>query len=336
MSYPDNTFLPQMLSPTAYEMGRYGRTPVSHFYGLPNITIPLTEVRAKNYKLPVTLSYNAGGHKPEQHPGWTGLGWSFHAGGSIVRVTNGMKDELSTGECNYLFPEDSSIIPNDPGYLQHINEVQTETDWNDKNTLSSKSVRWREFEPDEYIINMDGIHASFYIIGTNKIAIVSKDESVFELEKCEVVTVGADNSFDIYFGKFEKGLNARRYNYIKGFIIRDKRGNRYIFGGDDTAIEYSVVQYAHRGNNEAVGDWKAIATANAWMLTKIERADGEVITFEYEKNGVPIVLRDIHHGELYAEESSYYNIQNDTYNDWLDNRCTNYNFHFIIHINTPI
>lgn len=92
MSYPDLQFVPQMLSPTAYEMGRYGRTPASHFYGLPNIAIPLTEVRAKGFTLPVTLSYNAGGNKPEQHPGWVGLGWSLSAGGSIVRVINGMSD----------------------------------------------------------------------------------------------------------------------------------------------------------------------------------------------------------------------------------------------------
>ena len=65
MSYSDNPFIPQMLSPTSYEIGRYGRTPASHFYGLPNISIPLTEVRAKGYSLPVSLSYHAGGHKPE-------------------------------------------------------------------------------------------------------------------------------------------------------------------------------------------------------------------------------------------------------------------------------
>lgn len=80
MSYNDDRFIPQMLSPTAYEMGKYGRTPASHFYGLPNIAIPLTEVRAKGMTLPITLSYNAGGNKPDQHPGWAGLGWSLNAG----------------------------------------------------------------------------------------------------------------------------------------------------------------------------------------------------------------------------------------------------------------
>lgn len=61
MSYQNNPFVPQMLSPTAYEIGRFGKTPASHFYGLPNIAIPLTEVRAKGFSLPISLSYNAGG-----------------------------------------------------------------------------------------------------------------------------------------------------------------------------------------------------------------------------------------------------------------------------------
>ena len=34
MSYSDNPFIPQMLSPTSYEIGRYGRTPTSHFYAV--------------------------------------------------------------------------------------------------------------------------------------------------------------------------------------------------------------------------------------------------------------------------------------------------------------
>ena len=110
MSYPDNTFLPQMLSPSAYEIGRYGRTPVSYFHGLPNISIPLTEVRARGFTIPVSLSYHAGGNKPDQHPGWVGLGWSLQAGGSIVRVINGMKDEMSRQEYNYIHASNIPMI----------------------------------------------------------------------------------------------------------------------------------------------------------------------------------------------------------------------------------
>lgn len=76
MSYQDNPFVPQMLSPTAYEIGRFGKTPASHFYGLPNIAIPLTEVRAKGFSLPISLSYNAGEINLTSIPdGWV---WDGH------------------------------------------------------------------------------------------------------------------------------------------------------------------------------------------------------------------------------------------------------------------
>lgn len=94
--------LPQYFSPEAAEIGKYGKVPVSYFNGLPNITVPLTSLQAKNYSLPVYLSYHAGGNKPEQHPGWVGLGWSLHAGGRISRVINGMIDEMSPHHFYYL------------------------------------------------------------------------------------------------------------------------------------------------------------------------------------------------------------------------------------------
>ena len=48
--------LPQVFSPNAAELGKYGKIPVSYFNGLPNISIPLTELRAKGYTLPIYLT----------------------------------------------------------------------------------------------------------------------------------------------------------------------------------------------------------------------------------------------------------------------------------------
>ncbi len=44
--------LPQLLSPNAAELGRYGKNPVNYFNGLPGIVVPLTSVHAKGYELP--------------------------------------------------------------------------------------------------------------------------------------------------------------------------------------------------------------------------------------------------------------------------------------------
>lgn len=86
----DSTY--QVFSPNAAELGKYGKIPVSYFTGIPNISVPLTEVKGKNLTLPVHLTYHADGNKPEQHPGWVGQGWTLHAGGCINRIINGWKD----------------------------------------------------------------------------------------------------------------------------------------------------------------------------------------------------------------------------------------------------
>ena len=112
-----NDDLPQVFSPNAAELGKYGKIPVSYFNGLPNISIPLTELRAKGYTLPVYLTYHARGNKPDQHPGWVGLGWTLHAGGCINRIVNGKKDELDRDE---IISINGGSGPGfNPGYYWH-------------------------------------------------------------------------------------------------------------------------------------------------------------------------------------------------------------------------
>jgi hypothetical protein len=47
LGYAQAPDLPQVFSPNAAELGKYGKIPVSYFNGLPNISIPLTELKAK-------------------------------------------------------------------------------------------------------------------------------------------------------------------------------------------------------------------------------------------------------------------------------------------------
>lgn len=68
--------LPQVFSPDAAELGKYGRIAVNYFNGLP-----------------VYLSYHASGNRPDSHPGWVGQGWSLHAGGCINRNTDNCENE---------------------------------------------------------------------------------------------------------------------------------------------------------------------------------------------------------------------------------------------------
>lgn len=83
-------------SPNAASLGRYGEIPVGYYTGVPQIDIPLYEISANAFKLPISISYHAGGNRVSEEAGWVGLGMSLNFGGMISRVFKG-KDDLETG-----------------------------------------------------------------------------------------------------------------------------------------------------------------------------------------------------------------------------------------------
>ena len=301
---------PQILSPNAHEMGKYGKVPVSYFNGLPNISVPLTEVRAKGYTLPVYLTYYAGGNRPDQHPGWVGQGWSLHAGGSITRIIHGRKDDLSKEEYEGTLINGGYIPSFDPGYLFHSSATQNQINWNNNDSLFYYTYHGgyetMDHEPDEFLLNIEGLQATFFITGDNEIKIVSKGDASFDVSW--TTETDSDNTGLVMYTHPSNQNNkrrARRFTYLKSFVVRDREGNAYYFGGDDNAIEYSIVQYSNIVQTGATSfqntsSGKAIATANSWMLTRIERPDGEVISFSYKQDGIPIVVHDYHYGFVYT------------------------------------
>lgn len=287
--------LPQVFSPNAAELGKYGKIPVSYFNGLPNISIPLTELKAKGYTLPIYLTYHAGGNKPDQHPGWVGLGWTLHAGGCINRIVNGMVDEQTSSDS--VFSEATGI-----GYYRHMSDIQSAA-WTSPEDLQPllNNMTGHEYEPDEFQINVEGIHASFYLYGPDDIRIVSQDDIDFTVHM-EL----NDTRLNIPILRYMHGLhaiNAPLGSYFKRIVLTLNDGTRYIFGGDDNSIEFSIRQitsHSQTGDHyEADGEWMTTAQADTWMLSQVERPNGEVVAFSYRKDGQIIVRNDVHNYSEY-------------------------------------
>jgi len=95
------TDIPKIIppSPNAASLGKYGDIPVSLYTGMPNVSLPLFEVKYGNFSLPVSLSYQSQGMKVEEKAGWVGLNWALNAGGVITRSVRGNADE--NGYWNY-------------------------------------------------------------------------------------------------------------------------------------------------------------------------------------------------------------------------------------------
>lgn len=303
LSLRAQTDLPQVFSPNAAELGKYGKIPVSYFNGLPNISIPLTELRAKGHTLPIYLTYHAGGNKPEQHPGWVGMGWTLHAGGCINRIVNGLKDEMSLYEYKNVYHANPNC---NPGYLNHAFDTQDEINWDSAAELEEEMAevittdqycpvirRSLDREPDEFQVNIEDIHASFYFVSAQNIKIVSKDESDFTVSY--TVKSGGNGSTTIELFHADIGFSPIRvstFDYIDSFVLTNHDGTKYYFGQDESAIEFSVTPNINQQG--ASSGFSGTATANSWMLTRIERPDGESVVFQYVKNGTPIICEDSH------------------------------------------
>lgn len=106
-------------SPQAWNFLQYGKTPISHFTGIPSINLLLDEVGSGDVKIPVALNYNIGAVKPDLHPGWTGLGWNMPIGGVINRKVRGLADE-------FTFQQNGTGVTYNNGYRNGSNGAISE------------------------------------------------------------------------------------------------------------------------------------------------------------------------------------------------------------------
>lgn len=88
-------------SPNAASFATFGIVPVSLYEGIPNVSLPIYNVKAGSLSLPISLDYNYNGLKPKQDASWVGLGWNLSAGGVITRVVQGQVDGSRSTGFNY-------------------------------------------------------------------------------------------------------------------------------------------------------------------------------------------------------------------------------------------
>lgn len=94
-------------SPTSQQFHRYGDIPISHYTGIPDISIPIYTIKTGDISVPIYLSYHSGGTRIAdlQEFGYIGLGWTLQAGGMISRQINGLPDHGLIGDVKDGFPD---------------------------------------------------------------------------------------------------------------------------------------------------------------------------------------------------------------------------------------
>ncbi|MGN7722115.1 hypothetical protein [Chitinophaga sp. 22620] len=133
-------------SPTASSLGKYGEVPVGHYTGIPQIAIPIYDVKEGSLSCPVSLSYYGGGVKVEEISSWVGLGWSLRAGGVISRSVRGLPDESGS----FFLPGNNLtgyLAGGQPGFPEFLRGIERQTE---------------DGESDIYTFSVGDMNGSFF------------------------------------------------------------------------------------------------------------------------------------------------------------------------------
>ncbi len=248
-------------SPNAASMGLYGEIPVSLFTGIPNISIPIYNVKEKGMEYSISLTYHAGGFRPDVHPSWVGMGWNLDFGGVITRTVNKLPDEWKN--------DDYDIY----GYYYH-NRLNN-WDWASTDTLASMSSPWLESrldrQPDEFSFNFLGYSGKFYLDHTRKWRVQSNKNIKVVFEEEDII-----NPFfhDNIPPTQSSGISEKCFGK---FILVDDQGIKYTFGTSN-AIEYSS------SITPPDMDYRNWLIATSWHLVDITMPDNSGgVSIEYER-----------------------------------------------------
>lgn len=259
-------------SPEIAGLGEYGKVPVSLYTGIPDISVPLYELKAGNFTLPLSASYHLASVKPNAQPGCLGLGWSLQAGGYITRTVHGFYDEKceSNGYAS--------------GYYTHVTKLQNMN--NEQFAEATKHIQGQsgdfyELSADEFSFSFCGYSGNFYYKGNGQWHVVSEQDIKVEFNPAN--GEGFINAAQLDSRIPLSGWNARERNnrFFNKFTLVTPDGCRYEFGGLQ-ATEYSAPYY---GRN----DGELIPTS--WKLVKITTADKRVVEFSYDTSRVMCDLK---------------------------------------------
>lgn len=292
-------------SPNAIGMGMGVTNPVNLYTGTVAVNLPIKNLNERGIALPIILSYDGSGVRPEQHPTWVGQNWNLSAGGSIVRVVNNMPDEANI----YHFRFDKNFDSEGASYYSTLKDsVRANYFYNCKDLMlknisqsalkiladSSSShyfsytvfdaynnsggktvwVTGIDYQPDIFMFNFMGFTGQFFLGNDGKWKVSSQQniKIVFDYNN--------SSNYDYPFVRYASDGVSHYDKTIFGFKLIDDKGTTYVFGYDANAVEYDMPFFGQNKPASKRNQW----VANAWHLTKVVDKFGvEVYNLKYSR-----------------------------------------------------
>jgi YD repeat-containing protein len=234
-------------SPEASAIDKMIEVPVSYFTGVPNISIPLYEIKIKGINVPITLDYHAGGIRVDEEATWVGLGWSLGYGGQVSRNVKGKPDEYSwidNANNGSISLASYLSLPN-----VHQDEYMTARIQAVKSAKSQTSIQ--DYMPDEFSFSGLGYSSRFmFNQGTGQFVFFPKEDLKVSLTRGSWKTTG----------------NISGFTPISTWTVTLPNGNTAVCGLEGTS-GYDV--------------WGGSYTTNVWMIKSISNTFNESIQYTY-------------------------------------------------------
>ncbi|MBX9782408.1 MAG: hypothetical protein K2X48_03845 [Chitinophagaceae bacterium] len=251
-------------SPNAASLGKFGDIPVSYHTGIPQISIPIHEIRDGSLSVPISISYHAGGLKVDEQDSWVGAGWALNAGGVITRTVKNKPDERQ---------------PQAMQQYGHFSEYGMASYHEQLLGAPQASINY-DTEPDLFSFSFNGYSGKFYFNDDRTPILVPESDL-----KIETVYVPGTT-----WGTLAPGTLNGEVG-IQTIIITTPDGTKYYFGirqgetltctapGNCQPVEVTV------SYNSNSGFGSLAQPISSWYLHKIISADGNnAINLYYERD----------------------------------------------------
>lgn len=237
------------VTPEVAALAKFADTPVGTYSGVPDISIPLYEIKYKFISIPLTLSYHAGGIKVDEEASWVGLGWDIFSGGLVSRsVVGDREDNL---DYNYRdVPAGWNEFNARFGSATFVSGVGNLNYWSawgcvgyDAQGLRERSIMklfargWGE--PDVFSFSFLG-HSGKFVIDPFSLEPMILDKK----EEMKIIRTGTS---------FESGWKIKT--------------------ADGLEFTFSMYGYSRPGSSIA---------SQTWKLVRIKGYDGSEVTFDYQ------------------------------------------------------